>query len=64
MRSTEPLGKLLRNGRPFYFRAKSNGWPDDYVYEDGISLTVMDYRDALSVLCGVRPGEYAERRKK
>ena len=38
---------------------KDNEWPADYVYEDGHSLTVMDYTDALRV-AGCYPSEYKE----
>ena len=52
-----PAGVLPRTGEQFYFHRKDNDWPADYVYEDGTSLTVMDYTDALCV-AGVYPAGY------
>jgi len=51
----------LKNGMPFYFHPKDNDWPDDYVYHNGISLTVQHYREALSIMRYVYPSEYNNR---
>jgi hypothetical protein len=58
MRSAEPLGTLPHNGEPFYFDDGGEEGLKDYVYEDGMSLTCMDYRDAVAVMRGKRPGDF------
>ena len=55
----KPVGVLPRTGEKFYFHPKDENWPADYVYENGHSLTVMDYTDALRV-AGCYPNEYKE----
>jgi hypothetical protein len=54
MRESDPLGRLPRNGEPFYFDREI----PDYVYKDGISLTCADYRDAVLAMRGARPGDF------
>jgi hypothetical protein len=61
MRESGPLGALPRNGEPFYFDDGSDSGTPDYVYGDGASLSCADYRDAVLVMRGVRPGDSKRR---